>query len=533
MAANSYYHGDPPSYPPSYTAATGRRADDHLPPLPHQDSYQDSINAPSSSYHNQGSYPYTHPQGSSSSYATTAYAPQYGRQDPAGSDDAVPLRPYNNKRDSQGSQAPIIPQHDDPFVRDAKPGRGRRRGHGETIGPPVKQGWFKGKITWCCFFFSIVQIAVFIGELARNGALTGIPIQIKPQFNPMIGPSPYVLINMGARYQPCMRRMPSVNETISWPCPSTTTSTGDGPTCTLAELCGFGGLNIPSEYGRDNQAQPNQWFRFITPIFLHAGIIHIGFNLLLQLTLGRDMELAIGSLRFALVYMSAGIFGFVLGGNFAANGIASTGASGSLFGVLALNLLDLLYTWQTRRKPVKDLCFIILDIAIAFVLGLLPGLDNFSHIGGFLTGLVLGVCLMRSPQAFSRRLGADEPAYGLAGRGSPPPQHAGTASAMGGGVAAFAKKPLGFFKGRKPFWWAWWLVRAGALIGTIIGFIVLLKNFYVWQRGCTWCKHLTCLPISNWCDIGNLEILSSNTNSSKARRDLVDLGWEVLGRALE
>ncbi|KAF4553801.1 Rhomboid-like protein 3 [Elsinoe fawcettii] len=530
MAANSYYN----SAPPSYDAVAGRREDNPLPSIPHQHSYHDSIsNTPSSSSYNvQGSYPYSQSQPSQSTqYTTTAYAPHYGRADQA-EEDGVQLRPYNHKRDSQGSQAPIIPHHDDPFVKDAGP-TGRRRGHGESVGPPERQGWFKGKITWCCFFFSVVQIGVFIGELARNGALTGIPIQTKPNFNPMIGPSPYVLINMGARYQPCMRRMDNVNETIGWPCPSTTTATGDGVTCTLAELCGFNGLNIPSEYGRDNQAQPNQWFRFITPIFLHAGIIHIGFNLLLQLTLGRDMELAIGSLRFALVYMSAGIFGFVLGGNFAANGIASTGASGSLFGVLALNLLDLLYTWQTRRKPIKDLAFIIVDIAIAFVLGLLPGLDNFSHIGGFLTGLVLGVCLMRSPAAFSKRLGEDEPAYGLAGRGSPPP---GAAYGAAGGVVGFAKKPLGFFKGRKPFWWAWWLVRAGALIGTIVGFIVLLKNFYVWRRGCSWCKHLTCLPISNWCDIGNLQILTNPTNGTTpnpSRRDLFGVTAEMVLKAME
>jgi membrane associated rhomboid family serine protease len=46
------------------------------------------------------------------------------------------------------------------------------------------------------------------------------------------------------------------------------------------------------------------------------------------------MEKSIGSIRFFLVYISSGIFGFVMGGNFAATGIASTGASGSLFGII-------------------------------------------------------------------------------------------------------------------------------------------------------------------------------------------------------
>lgn len=160
--------------------------------------------------------------------------------------------------------------------------------------------------------------------------MTHSPIMIKPQFNPMIGPSTYVLINMGARFVPCMRSTKGVQDSqlsIDWPCPNTTSSNPSDPSmqCTLSQLCGFAGVPNPRVGGSlDEQPQPNQWFRFILPIFLHAGLIHIAFNLLLQLTMGRDMEKAIGPLRFALVYFSSGIFGFVMGGNFAASGIAST-----------------------------------------------------------------------------------------------------------------------------------------------------------------------------------------------------------------
>jgi membrane associated rhomboid family serine protease len=325
---------------------------------------------------------------------------------------------------------------------------------------------------------------------------------IKPNFNPMIGPSPYVLINMGARFVPCMRLTKNTLET-PFPCPRTTSSNLEDPAnqCTLQELCGFGAPN--------NGSQPSQWFRFILPMFLHAGIIHIGFNMLLQLTLGRDMEIVIGSLRFALVYFSSGIFGFVLGGNFAAPGIASTGASGCLFGVLALVLLDLIYSWNERPKPVRELIIILIDIAISFVLGLLPGLDNFSHIGGFLMGLVLGICILHSPNVLRQRIGTASTPY--------EPMASGETTETGG-VGTFAKRPLGFFKGRKPAWWAWWLIRAGALIGVLVSFIVLLNNFYVHKQGCSWCKYLSCIDINNWCDIGNLE--PPKPEGSRMRRDL-------------
>jgi membrane associated rhomboid family serine protease len=317
---------------------------------------------------------------------------------------------------------------------------------------------------------------------------------IQPQFNPMIGPSTYVLINMGARFVPCMHNIPAIQgskEEISWPCPNTTSFDANNPSmkCTLSDLCGFGGVPNPVYDGDINQKpEPNQWFRFIIPIFMHAGLIHIGFNLLLQLTIGRDMEKAIGSIRFFLVYLSAGIFGFVMGGNFAATGITSTGASGSLFAIIAQTLLDLLYSWKDRRNPVKDLMFILLDVIISFVLGLLPGLDNFSHIGGFLMGLALGICILHSPNALRRRIGDDAPYStvnsGFSASGVPPP---------------FLKNPVGFFKGRKPLWWAWWLLRAGALVAVTVVFILLLNNFYVYHNTCSWCKYLSCLVSSLSC----------------------------------
>ena len=320
----------------------------------------------------------------------------------------------------------------------------------------------------------------------------------------MIGPSPYVLINMGARYVPCMRNSSFENKpnekttrcepeyhldmsqipeqqfsndsSVMWPCPNTTTTNA---TCSLNQLCGFN--------ENKNTVQPRQWFRFITPMFMHAGIVHIGFNLLLQLTLGKEMEQEIGPLRFALVYLCSGIFGFVLGGNFAPNGIASVGASGSLFGIIALMLLDLFYYWDERKSPWIDLLWILFEIAISFVLGLLPGLDNFSHIGGFLMGLILGVCILHSPNTLRKRIGLDEAPY-------TPVASNKNYDPNAGGIKGFAKQPVAFFKGRKPLWWAWWLIRAAALIGVLAGFILLLQNFYKdHPSSCSWCKHLSCL----------------------------------------
>ncbi|KAI5810922.1 rhomboid family membrane protein-like protein [Peziza echinospora] len=416
--------------------------------------------------------------------------------------------------------------------------------------PPLKKkrGLFASggrRRPWFCWIMATIQVAVFIAELARNQKLTGSPIAIKPSFNPMIGPSAYVQINMGGRYVLCMKRLPAVWDDappggIFFPCPNTTRNDAQ---CTLAQHCGFSGIPTQEELLRkDNPEHPNQWFRFITPIFLHAGIVHIGFNMLLQLRLGADMERDIGALRFGIVYFASGIFGFILGGNYAPSLIVSTGASGCLFGVLALVLLDLFYTWKERARPWIDLAYLAVDIVISFVLGLLPGLDNFAHIGGFVMGLMLGLTVLHSPDALRRKIGtrvssstpaagfgmsgalrgADDPPYSPVGAAAGKEHHKAHGTIIGGpsagpgaaDIAVFVKDPVGFFRGRKPLWWVWWVVRAGMLACAVVAVSVLLKGFYVKEVECSWCKYLSCLPVLDWCDIGNLPKMNNGTDTT-------------------
>ncbi|QUC19580.1 uncharacterized protein UV8b_03821 [Ustilaginoidea virens] len=521
MAANSQYYQDSNNnnhhhhHPPSYRASPPHSSeysnhpstDSHLPVQTPYDAVGSSSSssstalAPRSQNQQTALSPFAtvfddnHASGSGSSNSlphpgnwpdTTYYA--QGGPSPARSttQDNIPLQDRRGKTDDVVDHIYDVPENE-------TAAQARRKKKGVRVG---ELGMLAGKkgIPWVCYVFSIVQVGVFIGEVVKNAVLTGSPIMIRPQFNPMIGPSTGVLINMGARYVPCMHNVEEIqgsNVTVLFPCPNATRS---DQFCPLSEVCGFGGVPNPTFNNAAQDPQPNQWFRFIVPMFMHAGLIHIGFNLLLQLTLAKEMEQVIGSIRFFLVYISAGIFGFVMGGNFAAPGIASTGASGSLFGIIALTLLDLLYSWGERRNPVKDLVFIIMDMVISFVLGLLPGLDNFSHIGGFLMGLALGVCILHSPNALRRKMaGGDAASYSAVHPSS------------GETAPGFLKSPIGFYKGRKPLWWAWWLVRAGFLIAVIVVFIYLLNNFYNGHRTCSWCKYLSCLPVSNWCDIGTIQ----------------------------
>lgn len=80
--------------------------------------------------------------------------------------------------------------------------------------------------------------------------------------------------------------------------------------CTISDICGFTPISSTGK-------APDQWFRFITPVFLHGGVLHLLFNLLFQMRTGADLERDMGWWRFAIIYMTSGIAGFIFGGNFA------------------------------------------------------------------------------------------------------------------------------------------------------------------------------------------------------------------------
>ena len=175
-----------------------------------------------------------------------------------------------------------------------------------------------------------------------------------------------------------------------------------------------------------------------------------------------------------------------------------------MFGIIALVLLDLIYTWKERRSPGKELAILAVEIVVSFALGLLPGLDNFSHIGGFFMGLFLGIAIMHSPEILRKKTGEMEPPY--------------QSVSAGGRHVAFYKDPVGFFKGRKPLWWAWWIIRAAMLALVIVGFSVLLSNFYGARKECKNCKFLSCIvsgPLDGIC----------KTKANDNRMSLIGVMW--------
>ncbi|KAG8910139.1 hypothetical protein FRC00_008786, partial [Tulasnella sp. 408] len=236
---------------------------------------------------------------------------------------------------------------------------------------------------YVCWLLTAVMTGLMIYELVFNSKQQGTPFSMKPFVNPLLGPSQAALIEIGARYAPCMKHIDEVPPTLQMGCPS---NTANPPTelCTIEQLCAHGGFK-----GGD----PNQWWRFISPIFLHAGLVHLLVNMFVQSTIAAHVEREVGSLGFVLVYFAAGIFGNVLGGNFALVGLPSVGASGALFGTIGTMWVDLFAHWRFEHRPKTKLALLTVELALGIGLGFLPGTDNFAHLGGMCLGLLTSVAV--------------------------------------------------------------------------------------------------------------------------------------------
>lgn len=132
-----------------------------------------------------------------------------------------------------------------------------------------------------------------------------------------------------------------------------------------------------------------EWWRLLTAIFLHADFLHIAFNSYALYVFGTRLESIFGQGRFLTLYLLSGISGSAL--SFALSSRASVGASGAIFGLVG-GLAAYYYRYRKQMsagsRPLANLVTIALyNLFYGLVV---PGIDNWGHLGGLLAGLVLG-----------------------------------------------------------------------------------------------------------------------------------------------
>ena len=130
----------------------------------------------------------------------------------------------------------------------------------------------------------------------------------------------------------------------------------------------------------------HEWYRLITAMFLHGGLIHIGFNMMALMQLGPALEELYGSSRYFFLYIFTGAFGFLVS-SFIGNN--SLGASGGLLGLVGAMLAITSKRGGAYMRELRSR--LVSNVVILFVLGFMGmGMDNWAHGGGLAAGFALG-----------------------------------------------------------------------------------------------------------------------------------------------
>jgi len=177
----------------------------------------------------------------------------------------------------------------------------------------------------------------------------------------------------------------------------------------------------------------HEYWRLFAAMFLHASVLHWAVNSWALYQLGTLYEVLFGSKRFILIYLATGLCASIASAVHVGTGNgASVGASGAIFGILGAFIFSIfrspLYRHQpwTRGLIGQFVFWIVVNIAIGYSL---PFIDNVAHIGGLVSGLILGLIPHRVPPPPPRESVIDVPWDGRTGesdlRGSDlrPPQN--------------------------------------------------------------------------------------------------------------
>jgi rhomboid protease GluP len=136
----------------------------------------------------------------------------------------------------------------------------------------------------------------------------------------------------------------------------------------------------------------NQFWRLFTSFFLHAGVLHLLFNMYALISIGKILETAIGKSIYILVYIFSGLCSGIAS-VFWNETVVSVGASGAIFGLygfyLMLLVLKIVEVPENARK--NFLSSIVLFIFYNLFYGFSKaGIDNAAHVGGLLSGIMSG-----------------------------------------------------------------------------------------------------------------------------------------------
>ncbi len=156
----------------------------------------------------------------------------------------------------------------------------------------------------------------------------------------------------------------------------------------LLELGGNFGYGVIG--GSEVGVAAGQYWRLFTSMFLHANLVHIALNAYALFLFGHVIERELGRIRFALIYLTTGLFASAVSFALASPRQVGIGASGAIFGLFGAFFA---YNYRRRHQALAAARIrqMVLLLVINLALGVsVPGVDWHAHVGGFVAGLVAG-----------------------------------------------------------------------------------------------------------------------------------------------
>lgn len=139
------------------------------------------------------------------------------------------------------------------------------------------------------------------------------------------------------------------------------------------------------------QVAHGDWYRLVSSMFLHFGILHIAFNMWALYVIGLPLETMLGRLRFVVLYFLAGIGGSILSFSTGPPAQKAAGASGAIFGLFGALFVIL------RRRNLESggiLGLIVVNLVISFTFS---NIDWRGHVGGLVIGAAVGAVFAYAP----------------------------------------------------------------------------------------------------------------------------------------
>jgi membrane associated rhomboid family serine protease len=135
-----------------------------------------------------------------------------------------------------------------------------------------------------------------------------------------------------------------------------------------------------------------EWWRLITAMFLHYGVLHLLMNMYALWIIGRELEANLGRARFLALYLLAGLGGNVASYLFSPGSI-SVGASTAVFGLMAAVFVILK---RLNRSVAPIVPVIVINLIFTFVIS---NISVSGHLGGLVVGALVAVVLAYAPRS--------------------------------------------------------------------------------------------------------------------------------------